>query len=195
MPDELNVLALVKGAEHYIFVYDDASRRTVEYLASGARTSYSYDAADETIQISHIESNGATLLTLNYRYDAAGNRIVMFDSSANRTSWIYDNLYQLLGENLTGTNAYRQTYTFDPAGNRTLNNVSGTRTTFAYDMANQLIYGQAAAGRTTYTFDQSGNQLISTSPTNAVAIQPSRSPPSRSLKSAAPISTTQNGCT
>ena len=26
MPNELNVLALIKGAEHYIFVYDDASR-------------------------------------------------------------------------------------------------------------------------------------------------------------------------
>ena len=26
MSNELNVLALIKGAEHYIFVYDDASR-------------------------------------------------------------------------------------------------------------------------------------------------------------------------
>ena len=26
LTDELNVLALVKGAEHYIFIYDDASR-------------------------------------------------------------------------------------------------------------------------------------------------------------------------
>ncbi len=26
MPNELNVLALVKGAEHYIFIYDDESR-------------------------------------------------------------------------------------------------------------------------------------------------------------------------
>lgn len=26
MPNELNVLALVKGAEHFIFIYDDDSR-------------------------------------------------------------------------------------------------------------------------------------------------------------------------
>lgn len=26
MPNELNVLALVKGSEHYIFIYDDDSR-------------------------------------------------------------------------------------------------------------------------------------------------------------------------
>jgi hypothetical protein len=26
LPNELNVLALIKGAEHYIFVYDDDSR-------------------------------------------------------------------------------------------------------------------------------------------------------------------------
>jgi hypothetical protein len=30
--------------------------------------------------------------------------------------------------------------------------------TYAYDSANQLRYGQAAGGRTTYTFDNAGNQ-------------------------------------
>ena len=32
MSHELNVLALIKGAEHYIFVYDDASRGQLDLL-------------------------------------------------------------------------------------------------------------------------------------------------------------------
>ena len=29
LPNEVNVLALIKGAEHYIFVYDDESRMSL----------------------------------------------------------------------------------------------------------------------------------------------------------------------
>ena len=47
-----------------------------------------------------------------------------------------------------------------------LNN-TGTRTTYAYDAANQLVYAQAAAGRTTYLFDSAGNQQRTIDPTNA----------------------------
>ena len=82
------------------------------------------------------------------------------DGSAARTTWTYDNQNQLLGEYRTGTNAYRQTFTYDAAGNRTLKNVDAVRTTYAYDAANQLQYGQAVAGRTTFAYDATGNQRI-----------------------------------
>ena len=46
MPDELNVLALVKGAERYIFVYDDVSRAqlidTIRDLAANPHLSLSW---------------------------------------------------------------------------------------------------------------------------------------------------------
>ena len=50
-------------------------------------------------------------------------------------------------------------------GNRTLKNVDAVRTTYAYDAANQLKYGQAVAGRTTYVYDATGNQRIEQPPT------------------------------
>ncbi len=77
-----------------------------------------------------------------------------------RVTWSYDKQNQLTGENRTGTNAYRQTYTYDTGGNRTLKNIGGTRTTYSYDAANQLKYGQTATGRTTYVYDPNGNQQI-----------------------------------
>ncbi len=50
MSDDINVLALVKGSERYIFLYDDANRsralRTLGRFASSPELSFSwYDAA------------------------------------------------------------------------------------------------------------------------------------------------------
>ena len=50
MRQEFNVLALIKGAERYVFVYDDASRaetlRTLGRFASNPELSFTwYDAA------------------------------------------------------------------------------------------------------------------------------------------------------
>jgi hypothetical protein len=46
LPDELNILALVKGAERYIFVYDDESRAklidTIRDLAANPHMSLSW---------------------------------------------------------------------------------------------------------------------------------------------------------
>ena len=150
------------------FAYNAAGQRTELRPGNGTRTSYSYDAAGQTTQIVHRKSNGTSLLQLDYRYDNAGNRQVMIeDSGTARVTWIYDDQNQLLGENRTGTNAYRNTFTYDSAGNRTLKNAGGTRTTSSYDAANQLTYAQAAAGRTTYVFDPAGNQQLELTPAGA----------------------------
>jgi len=56
--------------------------------------------------------------------------------------------------------ALPHTDTYDAAGNRTLKNHDGARTTSVYDSANQLTYSQDVSGRTTYTFDADGNQQV-----------------------------------
>ena len=97
-------------------------------------------------------------IPLTYAYDPAGNRASREELDGSRTTWPYDASNQLLGEFRAGTNAYRQTYTYDPVGNRTLKNIDGTRTTYAYDAADQLRYALATGGRTTFGFDAAGNQ-------------------------------------
>lgn len=66
MTQDINVLALVKGQERYIFLYDDASRaetlRTLGRYASNADLSFTwYDAA---------------VLSQKVRQEAAKNRAV-----------------------------------------------------------------------------------------------------------------------
>ena len=58
----------------------------------------------------------------------------------------------------TGPNAANATFTYDPAGNRTLLLDSGPRTTSTYDAANQLLLDLALAGRTSYAYDSAGNR-------------------------------------
>jgi len=157
----LSALVLKPFSERTTYSYDDAGRRTVQRNANGTRVSMAYDAASQATQVFHRTSAGATVLQLDYRYDNGGNRNVMIEGgSTARVTWSYDKQNQLLGEHRTGTNAYRQTFTYDAGGNRTLKNADAVRTTYSYDAANQLKYGQAVAGRTTYSYDATGNQRI-----------------------------------
>jgi RHS repeat-associated protein len=159
-------LLLNPFSERTSFSYDNASRRTVQRNANGTRVSLAYDAVGQDTQVFHRTSGGTSILQLDYLYDNAGNRTVMIeDAGSARTTWSYDDSNQLTGEYRTGTNAERQTFTYDAAGNRTLKNIDGTRTTYSYDSANQLDYGQVIVGRTTYTYDQDGNQAVEQPPT------------------------------
>ena len=57
MPHEINVLALIKGAEHYIFVFDDESRAALI-------TAFRDQAADPELSFSWFD---ATVMTTKAR--------------------------------------------------------------------------------------------------------------------------------
>ena len=86
MADDINVLALVKGKERYIFLYDDSNRskalRTLGRYASNSELSFSwYDAAvlSQKIRRQHQQNEQASTstrfrmpqLTDEFRDDAA----------------------------------------------------------------------------------------------------------------------------
>ncbi len=94
----------------------------------------------------------------DYGYDKTGNRTGVLEADGSRVTWSYDATYQLTGDHRTGTTPYRDTYTYDAAGNRLLKIHDGARTSYSYDAANQLKWTNDGTGRTTYTFDADGNQ-------------------------------------
>ena len=140
------------------YAYDAASRRLVKKLANGARASFTYDTVDNLTVLANMQTDGSYISRYDYRYDPTGNRYAVLEADGSRVTWLSDGTYRLTGENRTGTSPYRNTFSYDSRGNRTLKNESGARTTYAYDAANQLRYGDAASGRTTYLFDADGNQ-------------------------------------
>ena len=60
--------------------------------------------------------------------------------------------------------SYAVTYTYDPAGNRTLRIDSGVRTTYAYDAGDRLLSGHGPAGTVTYTYDADGHRTVKDDP-------------------------------
>ena len=146
------------------FGFDAADREIVDYLANATRASITYDLAGQITKLANITNTSTTLTSFGYLYDGVGNRQRVVEASLDRVSWSYDHTYQLIHEARSGTNAYNITHTWDPVGNRLVQNVSGTRTTVTYDKANEIIYSLDGTGRTTFTFDAAGNQARTISP-------------------------------
>ncbi|MEX0642070.1 MAG: RHS repeat-associated core domain-containing protein, partial [Pirellulales bacterium] len=146
--------------ERTTFSYDDAGRRTLKLLANDTRASLSYDAANQSLTVANLDGTPAYLSRYDYQYDDAGNRTSMLEVTGARTTWSYDDANRLSSEYRTGAQSWRNTFTYDEAGNRTLKNETGARTTSTYDDANQLTHADSASGRTTYTFDSDGNQQV-----------------------------------
>lgn len=157
-------------SERTTFAYDAASRRTLKKLANNARTTYSYDSANNTKRVANIKSDSTTLSSYSYKYNAANVRTEILEADGARTTYSYDNSWQLTGEHRTGSNAYRNTYTYDARGNRTVRRASGVSpgiTTSTFNSADHTIYSLDTNGRTTFTFDADGNQTRKLEPNGA----------------------------
>ncbi len=128
---------------------------TVSY-GNGVQTAYSYDRLGRMARIRTWNST-ATLLDLNYAYDANGNPTSV--NSAQET-YGYDDVNRLtIASGPFGTLGY----SYDQVGNRLSAVVNGTTTSYTYGSYNKLL----SAGSTTYTYDNNGNTVTKTSVSNS----------------------------
>jgi RHS repeat-associated protein len=178
--------------ERTTFGWDSAGQLKTQTLANTTRASLSYDAAGQITFLANLTSSGSALSSFTYTYDKVGNRTRVVEAGGTRTTWSYDKNYRLTNENRNGTltwasftpdqwseftpnqwaafgvsgagATYNVTHTYDPVGNRLVQNSAGQLTTFTYDIANQLATSVDAGGRTTYTFDATGNLALQAAP-------------------------------
>ena len=162
------------------------------YLPTGSgkehQTLYSYDARHRlagiteqlcTISSGHSCSSTSATGSDSYSYDDNDNRTTVNESNGATSSdqrYCYDALNRLQYRN-TGaacsSGAKNESYTYDPAGNRTQTVIAGTTTNFAYNSSGQLCKTSStsctspnvtydSAGRTAsyngwvYTYDAEG---------------------------------------
>jgi hypothetical protein len=116
-------------------------------------------------------SLGAAVGRLTHLDDAAGDRSGRQELNCGRDSRTCGDQNRFLGENQTGIDVDRQTYVYNPAGNRTLKIIDSALTSYRNDVANQLMYGELAVGPT-YTFNAAGSRQSEQSPRPA-QIKPS----------------------
>lgn len=159
--DADNRLALVTdnslhGAATY--VYDPTSQvSSVQYL-NGVTHGYSYDKRDRTTGMT-ITGPSGSIATYTQTFGPSGHKLSVTESSGRNTSYLYDALYRLGSENITGdpavVNNGQLNYSLDPVGNRlslvsTLAALASQSNTYNPD---DQISGD--------TFDANGNTLSS----------------------------------
>ena len=119
-------------AKELNFSFDPEGNMTGVELPNGVVTTNVYnDAARLSKTTSEV---GETVLdSLEYDYDAAGNRIIQIDRLSQETTYAYDALNRLTEFDPPGESS--TSYDYDAAGNRT---EAGT-TTYSFNALNQLV--------------------------------------------------------
>lgn len=135
----------------FSFQYDGISSRlkTLTY-PNGQTSSYAYygGSANHRLQeIHHKTSNGTTLSKFNYTYDADGNILTWTQQRETDPAKAYDFEYDRADQltsavwrttDQTPTILKRYGYTYDPAGNRTVEQIDNAPVLSAYDNMNRL---------------------------------------------------------
>ncbi|MDM3847921.1 MAG: putative Ig domain-containing protein, partial [Aphanizomenon gracile PMC638.10] len=130
------------------YTYNQLGQRTSMTTLEG-KTSYGYDLTGQLTSVALASGR-----SIEYKYDAAGNRITVKDSGAT-TDYSTNNLNQYT---TVGGNAY----TYDKDGNLVSKTVSGKTSSFSYDIENRLIGVTNADGTWQYQYDALGNRIGST---------------------------------
>jgi RHS repeat-associated protein len=127
------------------YTYDDLGRRTSMTTLDGTWT-YGYDGAGELTSVQL--PNGRTI---QYVYDAAGNRVSVLDDGTPTNYTTNDlNQYTSVGAN---------DYVYDTDGNL-ISQSDGVQTRlYVYDQENQLVQAVTPEGTSTYEYDAFGNRV------------------------------------
>jgi RHS repeat-associated protein len=156
--NSLNQLTNIKanGTDHVWFTYNEIDQVASRKNGDGTTTLDNYNGAGDLVEQTIYDKNGNILDSFKYTYDAKGN-ITQVVSKAGTTTYVYDELDQLIKETRPDGTIYE--YTYDATGNRLTKKViqggNVTTTTYTYDDADQLV----SVNGTSYSYDANGNLI------------------------------------
>ena len=127
------------------YTYDKLGLRTSMTTLEGI-FQYGYDANGQLTSVVTPDNR-----TINYQYDAAGNRIGVTDSGTT-TSYTTNNLNQY-------TNVGNAVYAYDTDGNLISKTQGGQTSTYTYNVENRLTKVVNAQGTWEYQYDGLGNRV------------------------------------
>ncbi|AFY54222.1 RHS repeat-associated core domain protein [Rivularia sp. PCC 7116] len=142
--DNLNRLTYIETKDingdiisSFLYELDAEGNRTQVTEHNGRIVKYYYDDLDR-LQKEEIFNPTATAATrtIEYTYDAVGNRLSRDDSGEGTTIYTYDNNDLLLSETTNGTET---TYTYDNNGNTITKSTDGNTVTYNWDEENRLV--------------------------------------------------------
>ncbi len=125
---------------------------------NGVTTDNTYDPAGQLIRIDHTGPSGL-IDYFAYTLDPNGNPTSV-ESTDGTETYTLDDLDRLTG--VTYPNGDTETFTYNPAGDRTRSTANGTPTDYTYDPAGRLQSTDGPAGTIGYTWDGNGNLTATT---------------------------------
>lgn len=170
--DELNRLQAVTDPLDRVYAhgYDANGNRATLAYPNGVTTTYSYDARNQLLGLSTATGVGAILQSYAYMLGPTGTREQVDEHDGTRREYDHDALHRLTAETASRSGAplYRNTFTYDPAGNRTeqtRQTQADPQTTIAYtyDERDRLLTEDSTA----YGWDENGNLISKTGPEGA----------------------------
>ncbi|RPI72511.1 MAG: hypothetical protein EHM38_01775, partial [Geobacteraceae bacterium] len=103
------------------YSYDDAGSLAGYVYPNGVETAYTYNALNRLTDM-HVAKAGADVARYQYTLGATGNRLSVSELSGRTVNYLYDDLYRLTRETISGVVTPGQNgeiaYTYDPVGNR-----------------------------------------------------------------------------
>lgn len=144
------------------YEYDARSNVTAVVDANDQRYTFAYDDLSRVVQ---AERAG---LTVEFTYDALGNRLTRTDFNRRTTNYSFDALNRLT--TITYPDATQVVYGYDALSRlTTATNVNGT-VTFGYDSLGRIIRtSDVFGGVLNYSYDAAGNRTRMSSPSRLLA--------------------------
>ena len=146
--------------------YPNGNRKSVIY-PDGTSENYEYSKNNQVSLLQNKKADGSMLQSYSYTYDAAGNQTSKTEEKGT-TDYKYDRLNRL--SEVKEPTGKTTTYTFDKAGNRKIESVTGVNTsgtsitittTYTYNEQNRLTQTETASTgkleKTIYVYDNNGN--------------------------------------
>ena len=164
--DSLNRLTYIEDdgpsgvTASYHYILGPTGRRDAVIENTGRRVDYTFDLLDRLLE-EKITDPVVGNRTIDYAYDAVGNRLSMNDSVDGNTIYTYDANDRLL----TATSGNQVTkYTYDDNGNTLSTFTSAVdQATYAWDSQNRLIGAKITDATGThefaYAYDADGNRV------------------------------------
>ena len=127
---------------------------------NGTKTTYAYDKKDQLTELLHQDQDGI-LDRYTYLYDLLGNKtgITKERRGLEQESGSYTYGYDALGRlsEIKKDGQMQTRYGYDAFGNRTWKEESGERTSYQYNVINQMVSEKHGEILRAYSYDKRGN--------------------------------------
>ena len=158
--EQLRLSELKEGDSIINYGYDPLGRLCEKQFPNGTKTTYAYDRKDQLTELVHRDQEGI-LDRYTYLYDLLGNKTGITKERRGLTeeSGSYHYGYDALGRlsEIQKDGQMQTRYGYDAFGNRTWKEESGERTSYQYNVINQMVSEKHGELLKAYSYDKRGN--------------------------------------